>query len=460
MSRTSSTRSLDARLTTRPDPASRGTDPDDIVLPTNTDATIRGGFLAIVVGFGGFLLWAAFAPLDEGVPAPATVMIDTKRKPIQHPTGGTIERLMVKEGEHIKAGDLLALLNDATARANYEHVHHNYLALLAAEGRSMAELAGADRIRFHDDLMKAGPDTGTRQHIVTQTQLFEARRNVLRSDLSGISENIAGLESQLVGVVNTIASRQLQVAKQSEQLRSINNLVASGFAPRNQALQLEQSQAELLAIVAELEGNRQRLQRSIAEMKTRLQQRREEYRREASAQLAENRRELQGLRDRTTALGGDFQRMQIRSTVDGQVIGLSITNGSVIGPGQKMMDIVPAAESVLLEAKIPTHVIDRVRAGDPTNVRFSAFAHSPQLVVDAVVQSISGDVLTEQTLAGTTAHYLARVELTPVGLKQLGRHNLQPGMQGEVLIKTGERSLLTYLLHPLTKRITASLKEE
>jgi protease secretion system membrane fusion protein len=212
--------------------------------------------------------------------------------------------------------------------------------------------------------------------------------------------------------------------------------------------------------MADLEGNRQRVQRSIAEMKMRMQQRREEYRRDASSQLADARRELQGLRERTTALGAELRRVQLKAPVDGQVIGLSITNGSVVSAGQKLMDVVPAEEGVLLEAKIPTHVIDRVRPGDMTNVRFSAFAHTPQLVVDAVVKTISGDVLSEQTPGGVMSYYLARVELTPEGIKQLGERNLQPGMQAEVLIKTGERSLLTYLLHPLTKRIAASLKEE
>ncbi len=460
MNKSSSPQSFDARLKDKPELATRASDQDDIVLPTDTDSTIRSGFLAIVVGFGGFLLWASFAPLDEGVPAPATVMIDTKRKPVQHSSGGTIERLLAKEGTYVKAGDVLAVLNDATARASYEQAHHNYLALRAAEGRALAELAGANRISFHADLTAAGADTDGLQHITTQSQLFETRRNSLRSDLAGISENIAGLESQLAGIVNTIASRQQQLAKQSEQLKSINDLVMSGFAPRNQALQLEQNRAELLAVVAELEGNRQRLQRSIPEMKIRLQQRREEYRREASTQLADARRDLQGLQEKTKALEGELTRMQIRAAVDGQVIGLSITNGSVVAPGQKLMDIVPDDESILLEAKIPTNVVDRIHSGSLTSVRFSAFSHSPQLVVNAVVRSISGDVLTEQTPAGSVSYYLARVELTDDGVQQLGKRQLQPGMQGEILIKTGERSLLTYLLHPLIKRITASLKEE
>jgi len=453
-------RSFEARLPGKARSASDITDVDDLVLPTDTRATIRNGFLAIVIGFGGFLLWAAYAPLDEGVPAPATVTIDTKRKPIQHPSGGTIERVLVKEGARVKAGDVLAVLNDATARASYEQVHHNYLALRAVEGRAMTELSGADHIGFHPDFTSAATDPAAAQHVATQTQLFEARRNALRSDLAAIGENIAGLEAQLKGIERSLESRQMQSAKQSELLKSISDLASEGYAPRNQALQLEQGQAELRAVMADLEGNRQRLKRNVEEMKMRMQQRREEYRRDASAQLADSRRELQGLRERTTALGAELRKVQLKAPVDGQVIGLTITNGSVVSAGQKLMDVVPAEEGVLLEARIPTHVIDRVKPNDPTNVRFSAFAHSPQLVVDGVVKTISGDVLTEQTPAGMMSYYLSRVELTPEGIKQLGERNLQPGMQAEVLIKTGERSLLTYLLHPLTKRIAASLKEE
>jgi len=141
------------------------------------------------------------------------------------------------------------------------------------------------------------------------------------------------------------------------------------------------------------------------------------------------------------------------------VVGLSVqTVGAVISPGQKLMDIVPEGERLMLETKVPPHLIDRVHAGLPVDVRFAAFAHSPQLVVDGELVSISGDLLTEpQTNA---MYYLARVALTPEGLRRLGPRTLQPGMPVEVVLKTGERSLLAYLLHPLSKRMAAAMKEQ
>ncbi len=430
-------------------------------LPTDTRHTIRLGFAALVLGFGGFLVWAAWAPLDEGVPAQASVTIDTKRKAIQHMTGGIVERVLVREGQRVKAGDALIVLNDDAARANFESIRQNYMAQRAAESRLMAEIEGRPAITFHKDLMAASGDPVISQHIFTQTRLFEARKMALNSELSAIDESIAGQEALLAGLKLQLESRTVQAQKQSEQQKNISDLAEAGYVPRNQALQLEQGQAELKAVMAELSASKLRTERAIAELKLRRAQRTMEGTKDSAAQLAEVRREVQAGRERLDAISAELGRIRIKSPVDGQVVGLSIaSSGGVASPGQKLMDIVPAEEGVVLEARIPTHMIDRVRSGDPVSVRFSAFAHSPQLMVEGVINSISGDALTEQTPMGNAAFYLARVSLTKEGLHKLGTRQLQPGMGAEVLIKTGERSLLTYLMHPLTKRIAAAMKEE
>ena len=173
------------------------------------------------------------------------------------------------------------------------------------------------------------------------------------------------------------------------------------------------------------------------------------------------RREVQAGREKLDASSDELARVKIIAPVDGQIVGLSIASiGGIVTPGQKLMDIVPDSEGVLLDAKIQPQMIDRVHTGDKTDVRFSSFAHAPQLVVGGVVKSISKDAVTEATPMGNAAYYAARVQITPEGLKQLGEHNLQAGMPAEVLIKTGERSLLTYLLHPLMKRVAGAMTEE
>jgi protease secretion system membrane fusion protein len=430
-------------------------------LPTDTRSTIRLGFLAIVIGFGGFLAWAAYAPLDEGVPAPASVTIDTKRKAIQHQIGGIIRSVAVREGQRVKAGDTLIELDDGATKANFESIRQSYMAQRAMESRLLAELERRESIKFHPDVLAAQSDPIINQQIQTQIELFQSRRASLRSELAGIDESIAGQEATLAGLRLQIESRKIQIQKQNEQLKNMAELAADGYVPRNQVLTLEQSQAELNSILADLNGSKLRTERAIAELKLRKTQRLMDGAKDTATQLADVRRDVQAGREKLEAITGELNRVKIKAPVDGQVVGLAVASiGGVAGAGQKLMDIVPKEEGVVLEARIPTNVIDRVRPNDPVAVRFSAFARSPQLVVDAKIDSISGDVVTEQAPTGTTSYYLARVSLTEEGVKKLGDRHLQPGMSAEVLVKTGERSLLTYLMHPLTKRIAAAMKEE
>jgi len=217
--------------------------------------------------------------------------------------------------------------------------------------------------------------------------------------------------------------------------------------------------ADVTGSIADHQSNILRARQSILETQTRIRQRKEEYRKEVDTQLAEIRREVQADADKLKAATDELSRTTIRSPVDGQVVGLSIqTVGAVITPGQKLMDVVPQGEALLLETRIPPHLIDRVEPGKLTDVRFSAFAHSPALVVEGKVDSISTDLIFDQ--ATNTSYYLARISLTPEGLKTLGNRQMQAGMPAEVIIKTGERTVLEYIMHPLLKRIAATMKEE
>jgi len=219
--------------------------------------------------------------------------------------------------------------------------------------------------------------------------------------------------------------------------------------------------ADINTAIVELLGNTQRAQRAVAELRQQVIVRRQDYRKEVETQLSDVLREVQSDAEKLTAVRADLARTEIRAPASGQVIGLAVqTVGGVIQPGQKLMDIVPADEPLLLEARIDPHFIDRVRVGLETDVRFNAFAHSPQLVVRGEVVSLSSDLLSEQMGGTVISYYLARVKVTPEGMKTLGQRRLQPGMQAEVVLKTGERSMLTYLLNPLIKRLAASMKEE
>lgn len=440
---------------------SPATGPRNGAPPADTGRAARVGLWALGLGFGGFLLWAALAPLDEGVPSQGTVTVDTKRKAVQHLTGGIIKAVLVREGDIVQEGQPLIELDAATARANYESVRQRYLGLRAMQGRLTAEQTDAGAITFHPDLLEAASDPLIRVQIDTQRQLFQSRRAALRAGLQGIEESIHGQEALLQTYEGMLGPRRSQVALLQEELGHTRGLVAEGYAPRNRQLELERQVAEADAAIAELTGNTVRAQRAIAELRQQAVARRQEYRKEVETDLSNVLREVQSDAEKLVAVSADLERTEIRSPASGQAIGLAVqTVGGVIQAGQKLMDIVPEDEPLLLEAKIEPHLIDKVHSGLKTDVRFNAFSHSPQLVVEGEVLSVSNDLLTEQVGGAQISYYLARVKVTPEGMQVLGKRRMQPGMPAEVIIKTGERSMLTYLLNPLIKRLAASMKEE
>ena len=419
----------------------------------------RIGMWALGIGFAGFLLWAAFAPLDEGVAAQGMVAIDTKRKAVQHLTGGLVKEVLVHEGQNVKEGQVLIKLDEATARANNEASRQRYLSLRAMQARLLAEQTGSRTITYHPDLVAGSTDPLIKAQMMTQEQLLASRRAALTADLQSINEQIQGQEASIRAYDAMQESRKSQLALLSEELKNTRGLVTEGYAPRNRQFELERSVAEANASLAELLGNSLRARRSIGDLRQRAISRQQEYRKEIETQMADVSREVLGEAEKFRALQNDLARVDIKAPATGQVVGLAVqTPGGVIQSGQKLMDIVPNDEPLLLEARVQPNFIDRVHAGLPVDIRFSAFAHSPTMVVDGKVISVSGDLITDPT--SNVSYYLARVSVTPEGLKKLGKRQMQPGMPSEVIFKTGERSLLTYMLGPLSKRIAASMKEE
>lgn len=449
---------------TAPVPASgaagKVTDATEAERLTDTRGPIRLGFWALVVGFGLFMAWAIWAPLDEGVPAPATVAVESRRTTIQHIQGGVVRERLVKDGHMVKAGDVLVELDPAATRASFQSIRQNYLSQRAMESRLLAEISSARAIDFHPDLLK-GDDPLAAQFMTVQKQLFEARRAAHSAELAAMREAIVNNELQLAGLRQVVQARRAQQGLQTQQLAGVKALADEGFAPRNQALQLEQSQAELRSSMADLEANILRLQSTVAEARLRIAQRQQEFTRESSGTLAELRSEVQANEEKLAAITVELDRMQIKTPVAGQIIGLSVGGpGSVVTAGQHLMDILPADATLKLDVKVPPQVIDRMKVGNEVEVRFSAFAATPHLVVLGKLVSLSGDVVTETVNGASNTFYAAQVELTPEGLKALGNNVVQPGMTADVLIKSGERSLMTYLLQPLVKRIAASMTEQ
>jgi protease secretion system membrane fusion protein len=349
-------------------------------------------------------------------------------------------------------------LDDAASRANYESIRQRYLSMRALESRLIAEQTGRDQIISHPDLKEAEDDPIIRRQVDAQSHVFETRRLGLKADLQGIDESIRSQEVQIISFQSMFESRQTQRRLVIEQLDKIRDLVTDGYAPRNQQLDLERQVADLTAATTELHGNIARARQTIAELRQRAISRRQDYRKETDNQLVDASRDAQADQGKVIALAEELQRTVIKSPATGQVVGLAYqTVGGVIPPGQKLMDIVPQGDSLLLETRVPPNLIDSVRPGLLADVRFSGFINAPQLVVEGQVISVSGDLLSEPQTG--QVYFLARIEITPDGMKALGKRQMHPGMPAEVIIRTGERTVLTYLLNPLSRRMAASMKE-
>jgi protease secretion system membrane fusion protein len=379
---------------------------------------------------------------------------------VQHLSGGIVKEVLVQEGQQVKEGEALLRLDGAVAKANYEAVRQRYLGLRAMQSRLFAEQVGSKTISFHSDVQSAMNDPLIKQQVSTQQQLIQARQGALAADLQGLEENMQGLKEQLGSYQNVLVQRRNQLSLLTEELNNTRAMVKEGYAPRNRQLELERMLAESNASIADLTGNSLRISRQVAELTQRSVARKQEYRKEVESQLADVTREVQSDAEKFVAVTADLDRMEIKAPAAGQVVGLSVqTVGAVLQPGQRLLDVVPDNQTLLLEAHIPPHLIDKMQQGLLTDVRFNTFANSPQLVVEGKVISVSGDLMSDPQNP-QMSYFLARVQVTPEGMKTLGTRQMQPGMPAEIVIKTGERSMLTYLLNPLLKRVAASLKEE
>lgn len=421
----------------------------------------RIGLWVLGVGLGGFLLFAAFVPLDEGVPTQGVVSIDTKRKAIQHLQGGIVKEVLVTEGQTVVQNQPLLRLVDETVRATYESIRQQYFNLKIVEARLLAEQAGSNVISFDTELMQlAQQDKQLSHQLILQKQLLQARRTSLNSALGALRESSLGQKSIVETSMQIDVNRASQLSSLEKDLVGVRNLVEDGYAPVSRKNELERGVSEIKSSIAENRANQIRAKQSILEIEQRQMSLRADFMKEVEQSLTQIRPEIQSQAERFNAAKQDLERTEIKSPVAGQVVGLSVqTVGSVVQAGQRMMEVVPSNEQLVLETKIAPHLIDRVRVGDKVDVRFSSFSDSPQLVVAGVLKTLSSDALTDNT-QNAIPYYLARVHVTDEGLKILGSRKMLPGMTVEIVIKTGSRTLLQYLVSPLTKRIAASMKEQ
>lgn len=441
-----------------PLPVNNGSLPNN-VLPLDDKKYSRLGWWLVLGGFAGFLGWAALAPLDKGVAVSGKVMVSGHRKAVQHPSGGIVERIEVRDGQVVSAGQVLIRLKETPLRTQMQSLRAQFLGSLASEARLNAEREGATSIDFGSELLALATEPEVAASMVLQRQLFSSRRQALAMEQQGIAETIAGSEAQLRGTRDSQASKLQQRKALNEQLQGLRELARDGYIPRNRLLDSERLYAQLDGSIAEDFGRIGQLQRQVLELRLRIRQLAEEFQKEVRSQLADTRPRSEDLRNRLASAEFELANSLVRAPAAGVVVGLEVyTEGGVIKPGEALMEIVPQGEPLLVEARVPVQMVDKVHPGLPVELMFSAFSQSTTPRVAGEVTLVSADRQVDPRT--DEPYYTLRAQVSAAGMQQLQGLQIRPGMPVEAFVRTGERSMLNYLFKPLLDRTHMALVEE
>lgn len=430
-------------------------------LEVNTDAHhySRIGWSIILFGVFGFLLWASFAPLDKGVPLSGNVAVASNRKMIQHQSGGTVDEILVKDGDEVKAGQVLVRMNNTSAKAAAEIVRVQFHTSQVTEARLLAERDGAKSISFPKEIDQAKSDPRVANSILLQQQLFTARQISIQSELAAVDETIAGLRIQLKGLEESMVNKKQQQQFLKEQLDGMRDLTKDGYVARNRLLDLERTYAQLNGGVSEDLGNIGRVSRQISEYTLRKMQRQQEYQKEVRTQLSEVQKDVESSRSRLDALDFELNNVFVKAPVEGTIVNLNVfTKGGVIPSGFKLMELVPKDDALVVEATLPVHLVDKVHAGLKAELIFSAFNSNTTPHIPGVITQVSADRTVDERTG--QAFYKVRAAVAPEGMKMIAHLQIRPGMPVELFVKTGERTMMNYLLKPVFDRANSAMTEE
>lgn len=430
--------------------------------PITDDTTLRrlGLFLVIAI-FGGLGTWAALAPLSSAALAPGQITVENYRKTIQHLEGGIVDQILVRDGDLVTKDQVLLTLSDTQYRAQLEVLRGQYLITLAREARLVALRDGADKIVFAPDLLKAKSDARAADAMRVQSQTFQARRQAHENEISLYQKQIAQLRAKQQGLEAQKVSRDLLVKSFEGELRDYQKLLEQGYTEKQTVRDLERRYADSVGNSGELQSSLAAAALQINETELKILQLKKELQREVIQELADVQAALFELHEKIHALTKTVERCIIRAPEPGKVLGLRVhTLGGVIAPGNPILEIVPQNETLLIEAHVSPMDIDRVRAGQTAEVRFSVFKSKDLPRIEGQVTGLSADILTSED--GQNAYYLARVVVNADGLDILARQKLEllPGMPAEVLINTGKRTLFQYLADPLSDSFSHALIED
>ncbi len=414
---------------------------------------------AISFVFGIFGTFAAIAPLDSAAVAPGRVAAESSTKTIQHLEGGIVREMLVKEAQAVKEGDVLFRLAPTQAQANADMIRKQLDGALALEARLSAERESAPSVIFPAEILARRSTPETAMAIADQERQFDERRASLKNQTMILRTRFEQTSNELSGLRRREKSLTDQITNLSSELASLTELREKGLYPKSKLMALQRQKAGLEGELGGMQGELARLADVQRETKLQISQLEQKFREEAGQQLAEVRARLSDIREKTRVADDVMNRIEVRAPQDGVVQGLKVHSaGAVIRPGETLAELVPTGDKLVMAVRVSPLDIDNVEPGQRAEVRLPGFAARGLKTILGKVERVGADVMLDDYTK--EPYYMARVEVDPKTVPAEIQKRLQPGMPADVLITTGERTALQYLIGPLADLIAKSMREQ
>ena len=416
---------------------------------------VLSGLAVVAAMVAGLTAWSVLAPLQSAAVAPGSVSVEFSRKTIKHLEGGIVSRILVAEGDRVRAGQTLIELDTTQALAQLELLRGRRASAGARYARLEAESAGAARIDYPDWLERDRADSRITDIIARQFGIFMARREAMASQTAILTKRIGQLDEEIKGLGGQIASSRSGLAILGEEVAIVENLLAKGLARRPRLLELRRMEAERQGDLSKAISAVARADQRIGETRLQINDLRAVRNSEITQEMREVQTELLELGERLRVAENVLQRSRITAPLDGTVVGLQVhTVGGVIGPAEPLVHIGPSDEKLIVEAQIDPIDIDVVRAGLTARVDLTPFNSRHSASITGTVVSVSADSLVEENSG--RSYYLARIELDDADIAV----PLRPGMPAQVMILTGRHTIMHYLINPITQSFSVAFREE
>ena len=429
----------------------------------NTNSSLRRfqivGFLSVLLMVGVVGGWANFTHLNGAVIAPATIMVETYSKKVQHKEGGIVGEIRVKDGDRVEIGQALVVLDNTETKSELAIIDGLLDEALAKRARLEAQRDLSSVIVFPDEILARANEPGVAAIMAGQSKLFNARLQAIAGKKEQLNQQIGQLTEQIGGLESQRVSKEKQLTLISAELTDLKDLQTKGLVPVSRVMAMDRETARLDGERGELVASKASAEARIAEVRVQILQIDEEDLSQTLTELREIEGKVAELKERKLAVASRLERMVIKSPITGDVYQLAVhTVGGVIGPGEPLMLIVPEADELILQAQVMPQDIDKVRSGQIAHIRFPAFNSRLTPEVAAEVTQISAD--TSRIDASSPPFYSVRLMISATELAKLGDNKLKPGMPAEAFIQTEAQTPMTYFLKPLTDQFAHALREE